>query len=959
MYKRARRAALLLLSLVLVTSQVASASVYLLKGNGDGSFAPFPNPEIATGGGGGAAIVAGDFNGDRRLDLAISNADTGNVSVLISNGDGTFQTPIILPAGDTPGALVAADFNSDGFDDVAVINTNADVVDNINVYLRDQSHNRFVSAPGDVVVDAGPIGLVAADFDHDSGRTIDLLAAQGASGGVTNMFLNLNEGSGSFMPPPGGQPNALNLGTEQEALATGDLNGDNLPDVVVFPDPPSQIFVLRNTTTGGTVSFGRSSLSLSSGDDFPDQVDYPQGIVLADVNRDSKLDLVIADNFDDQVLILTGNGNATFSGTPIMIPTTGLGPSSVAVADLRSSNDIVVTNQDDDTVTVLLQGNDNGSFPDTQTYDVNGEPIGVAVLDLDGDGKLDLAVLSPFEQGVVATVTPTFTPAPNVPSATPTTPAPTNTPTITSTATSTPTPVPTAALGLCNLRLPGPGLPTATAGPLTSQPDGVTSGDFDGDAHMDIAVSDALNNRILIFSQFGVLPNSGALTARAVRNAPLAVNPCEPGPPDFPQIQVSADVTEVTGAGLSNPGALVAADLNRDGRLDLAVAVDGGVALLFGSAQGGFEAPLLVSTSGSDRPRALIAEDLNGDTYPDLVLANGQTSLSLFCSAGHSSTAASNLFPTERQVVISRRADALVAAHFDQDGKIDLGTGNEDVPDVTILLQDGVAQADGCPGFQPRSFARRSFPVSALVAGDFDSNGISDFALTRPGTVDGTAELWIGSTLGSGAPDFSFSDSLSVQAAPSAAGTADFDRDGRLDLVVANSGSDSLSFAFGASGGGLFASNSVAVGKSPVALNVVDIDRDGKPDVITANPGDGTISILLSSRPPPTPTPTQTSTPTVTPTATMTGTDTPTGTWTPTETATVTPTATRTRRETVTPVPPTATPTKMRPFDLAPGCAIGHGGSAGWAWLLFPALLWLARGRRRRAATADRSKIWQ
>ena len=66
--------------------------------------------------------MAGDFNGDGRTDLAVANAGTNDVSVLLGHGDGTFQDQVRYAAGTGPAALVAGDFNGDGRTDLAVAN---------------------------------------------------------------------------------------------------------------------------------------------------------------------------------------------------------------------------------------------------------------------------------------------------------------------------------------------------------------------------------------------------------------------------------------------------------------------------------------------------------------------------------------------------------------------------------------------------------------------------------------------------------------------------------------------------------------------------------------------------------------------------------------------------------------------------------------------------------------------
>src|SRR4029077_4752748 len=69
-----------------------------------------------------AAVAVGDFNGDGKLDLAVTNKGDKTVSILLGNGDGTFQSQTTVPTGLAPDAVVTGDFNGDGKPDLAVAN---------------------------------------------------------------------------------------------------------------------------------------------------------------------------------------------------------------------------------------------------------------------------------------------------------------------------------------------------------------------------------------------------------------------------------------------------------------------------------------------------------------------------------------------------------------------------------------------------------------------------------------------------------------------------------------------------------------------------------------------------------------------------------------------------------------------------------------------------------------------
>ena len=70
------------------------------------------------------AITTADFNGDNNIDLAITSTSTGDIAILLGNGDGTFQGPSFYPSGNNPTGIVAADFNGDGHIDLATSNAN-------------------------------------------------------------------------------------------------------------------------------------------------------------------------------------------------------------------------------------------------------------------------------------------------------------------------------------------------------------------------------------------------------------------------------------------------------------------------------------------------------------------------------------------------------------------------------------------------------------------------------------------------------------------------------------------------------------------------------------------------------------------------------------------------------------------------------------------------------------------
>jgi hypothetical protein len=153
-------------------------------GKGDSTFTPGPNSPISLGVN-LQAIVAADFNGDGKLDVAVTDSAANTVIVLLGNGDGTFGAPLTIPVGNQLVAIVAGDFNSDGKLDLAVANFG----DSTITLLLGNGDGTFTQASGSPYpVGQGPYAITAADFNGDgkldlavanmTGRQVSILLQQ-------------------------------------------------------------------------------------------------------------------------------------------------------------------------------------------------------------------------------------------------------------------------------------------------------------------------------------------------------------------------------------------------------------------------------------------------------------------------------------------------------------------------------------------------------------------------------------------------------------------------------------------------------------------------------------------------------------------------------------------------------------------------------------------------------------
>jgi hypothetical protein len=198
----------------LVAAVAATNAVSVLLGNGDGTFQPVLTYPVGLN---PTATAVGDFNADGHLDLAITNNAGNNVSVLLGNGDGTFQSALNYSVGAQPFAMVTGDFNGDGMLDLAVTN----VADNTVSVLLGNGNGTFQSA---VNYNTGgfPNALTVGDFNGDG--KLDLAV------GSNLAQILFGKGDGTFEPAATyGQQQRLN----PNAIAAGDFTGQGRLDLVV------------------------------------------------------------------------------------------------------------------------------------------------------------------------------------------------------------------------------------------------------------------------------------------------------------------------------------------------------------------------------------------------------------------------------------------------------------------------------------------------------------------------------------------------------------------------------------------------------------------------------------------------------------------------------------------------------------------------------------------------------
>ena len=273
-------------------------------------------------------LVVADFDNDGNLDIAGVLDPGEGTSLLFGVGDGTFEPAIELPGGKAPAWIAAADFNGDGRLDIVRANL-------------------------------GGSDLVTGDDD------IVVLLAQ-------------EDGSFELLSTPVSRP----AGVNSQAVAVGDFNGDDKPDLAT-----------ANTAEYVSIFAGLGDGTFEDLQDYPTDAPFASGIATADFNGDGKLDLVTANSRSQRtVSLLLGAGDGTFGG-PQVFSVGGPQPIFPVVGDFNADGmpDIAIADGYPTRYVSVLLGLAGGGFGESMQFTSSGpNPHSVVTADLDGDGNLDL-----------------------------------------------------------------------------------------------------------------------------------------------------------------------------------------------------------------------------------------------------------------------------------------------------------------------------------------------------------------------------------------------------------------------------------------------------------------------------------------------------------------------------------------------------------------------------------------
>ncbi|HBB94855.1 MAG TPA: hypothetical protein DC054_05640, partial [Blastocatellia bacterium] len=497
-------------------------------------------------------------------------------------------------------------------------------------------------------------------------------------------------------------------------------------------------------------------------------------------------------------------------------------PFGIAVGDFNLDNkpDVVTANYDTNNMTLFL-GNGAGGFGTPTTFNLGGslgKPYSVAVGDLNADGKPDVVLADASSLSGIKVLLGNGAGAFGAPG--------------------------TFALGGSN------------------NPFSVAIGDFNGDSKPDVVTASFSENVTLLLGDgaggFGP-PNSFDIGVSSAFPFSIAIGDFNgDGKRDVVTANSNTNNFSVLlgngtgGFGVANtfdlgvaanfPISGASGDFNGDGRADVVTANFGSsnISVLLANASGGFGAPNTISLADALGPRSVALADFNRDGKLDIVTANPDSrNIAVVLGDGLGGFGIAHTFrlgPDSDAI----GADSIAVADFNRDGKLDVavsGFSNK----VTVLLGDGLG------GFgAPNSFDLGRSNESVAV-GDFNNDGRMDL-VTANRQADTVTVL-----LGNGSGGFGAPNSIGLgpgTSDPVWVTVADFNGDGRSDLVTTNFNSDNLSVLFGNGAGGFGAANSISIGADashPWSVTVNDVNGDGKLDLVVSNLYSSNMSLFLGN----------------------------------------------------------------------------------------------------------------
>jgi hypothetical protein len=341
-----------------------------------------------------SAAVAGDFNRDGKMDWAVSNAGSNDIWIYFGNGDGTSQLPTIIRLrGASPIGLVAADLRKIGILDLVVAE-----VDSQSIGVLLGKGDGTFAPEVDYFLPAPPLSLNVADFNGDGHLDIVVgLLGDQTTGPLATL---LGDGTGKFGAPTTRIADAITGSYATTTVIAKDLNGDGLPDLVVVDE--------GGVVPGAHSYLGRGDGTFKHGGYFFESggFSFVSNVALGDMDEDGCVDAVTVEAAA-LVRIFKGTCDGNFVGFP-NVTTVGGGDAGVAIAiadmDGDGHLDVVtaggffgvdpIFGQEATNLVTVLKGDGHGNLQLPKVFRNEPTSFGLALADLNGDGKPDVITAS-------------------------------------------------------------------------------------------------------------------------------------------------------------------------------------------------------------------------------------------------------------------------------------------------------------------------------------------------------------------------------------------------------------------------------------------------------------------------------------------------------------------------------------------------------------------------------------
>ena len=812
----------------LAVANDGSGDVSVLLGNGDGTFQPAVS---YSSGSNPHSVAVGDFNHDGRPDLAVANSGSGDVSVLLNAGNGTFLPAIHYTTGTNPESVAIGDFNRDGKLDLAVVNSGSGTVS----ILLGNGDGTFQPATN-VSVGTSPFFIVAADFNRDGKPDLAV-----ANGGSNNVSVLLGIGDGTFHAAVN-----YSVGTSPYSLTVGDLNYDGALDLAVANHGSNDVSILAGNGDGtfalaGVKAAGTGPYSIVTAD-FNRDGKSDVAVLNQGSNNVSVLlntcpvpDLTIVKTHAGTLaqgamgkvytITVTNNGAGPTNAAVTVTDALPLGLSATAMngAGWNCTLSTLTCTRSD----VLIAG---GSYPTialTVNVANNAPPTVSNTASVSGGGEVNTLNDSSIDQAAVTGVTDLTVTAWHLGDFTQGATARFYKISVRNAGGA-----PTSGTVLVADSLPAGLSATAMSG----------SGWNCSLGSLTCTRSDALaggTNYPLITLTVNVAANAPSKVTNVTTVSGGAESNTANNTASDPTTIWSSQTCGTFGApvaintGYYNVYAIAAGDFNGDGKSDLAVVgsnYPGSISILMGDGAGGFAAPVVYAVGSN--PGAIVVADLNHDGKLDLAVSNTYSnSLSILLGNGDGTFAAAVSYAA------GTNPNAIVAGDFNGDGNIDFAVGNSSGGDLSILLGNGdgtLRQAVGVPA--------GGTGVTSIATADFDGDGKLDLAV-----IGGYYSPTLSLLRGNGDGTFQAPALLAAGSSPSFVAAGDFNGDGHVDLAVANYYSGTLSILIGNGDGSFqpAVGYSIAYGTSSIVIE--DINGDGIVDLVLGNGNWSYVSVRLGN----------------------------------------------------------------------------------------------------------------